>query len=271
MHKKRVIPVLLLKNGVIVRSELFKYHQIIGDPTTQVKRYNNWQVDELIYIDISLQDHYDVRRNDAKIATSEKTEILGIIQEISKRCFMPLTFGGRIRTLEDIRVRLTQGADKISINTVTHDDPNFVASAAERFGSQCIVVSVDALRAADGTYEVYAGGHVPTGKDPVSWAQEVERCGAGEILLNSIDRDGTAKGYDIELIRAVAESVQIPVIALGGVGHWKHMADCLAQTDVSAVAAANKFHFSEMSYLQAKQYLQKTCSDIRKPVYDQGK
>ena len=266
MYKKRVIPVLLLKNGLIVRSELFKHHQIIGDPTTQLKRYNKWQVDELIYIDISQDDDYDVRRSDAKISTSGKVQILDIIQEVSKSCFMPLTFGGRIRTLEDIRARLGHGADKVSINTITHDDPNFVTRASTKFGSQCIVVSIDVKRHRSGECEVFKGGHIPTRKNPVIWAQEVERHGAGEILLNSIDRDGTAKGYDVELIEDVSESVNIPVIAMGGVGHWKHMACCLSKTRASAVAAANKFHFTEMSYHRAKEYLEKGGFEIRNPI-----
>jgi len=266
MYKKRIIPVLLLKNGLIVRSELFTYHQIIGDPTTQLRRYNQWQVDELIYIDISREGDYDVRRSDAHIATSGKGHILDIIQEISRNCFMPLTFGGRIRSLDDIRLRLEHGADKVSINTVAHDEPSFIRSASAIFGSQCIVVSIDVKRDEHGRCEVYQGGHHATGKDPVAWAREVEELGAGEILLNSIDRDGTAKGYDIRLVQAVSDAVQIPVIAMGGVGHWMHMKKCLQETQASAVAAANKFHFTEMSYRQAKDYLLKADIQVRRPL-----
>jgi len=266
MYKKRIIPVLLLKSGLIVRSEIFKYHQIIGDPTTQLRRYNKWQVDELIYIDISQDSDYDVRRSDASIATAGKMSLLDIIEEIAKSCFMPLTFGGRIRTLEDVRARLERGADKVCINTMAHDSPAFVSEASRRFGSQCIVVSIDVLRHASGEHEVFRGGREGTGKSPVAWALEVERLGAGEILLNSIDRDGTAKGYDIELVRDVAASVRVPVIALGGVGHWRHMQACLTSTRASAVAAANKFHFTEMSYRQAKDYLLKSGAEARRPI-----
>jgi imidazole glycerol-phosphate synthase subunit HisF len=266
MLKRRVIPVLLLKNGLIVRSELFRHHQIIGDPTTQLRRYNQWQVDELVYLDISREGDYDVRRSDAQIATSGDVTFLDIIEEISRHSFMPLTVGGRIRTRQDIRARLERGADKVTLNTIAHDDPEFITAATTRFGSQCIVASIDVRRDEDGHCEVYRGGHQPTGKDPVAWAREVERRGAGEILLNSIDRDGTGRGYDIDLISAVCDAVRIPVIALGGVGDWSHMRTCLNDTRVAAVAAANKFHFTEMSYRQAKHILMKSELPVRRPI-----
>lgn len=266
MLKTRVIPVLLLKNGLIVRSESFKYHQIIGDPTTQLRRYDSWQVDELIYLDISQVDAYDVRRSDAKIATSGKTNVLDIISEIAKVCFVPLTFGGRIRSLQDIRDRLDRGADKVTLNTLAHNEPNLVSRASNMFGSQCIVISIDAYRLEDGTYEVYRGGRRATGVDPVAWAKEMERQGAGEILLNSMNRDGVACGYDLSLVKNVSDAVSVPVIALGGVGHWKHMAACLQETRVAAVAAANKFHFTEMSYRQAKDFLLANDCVIRSPT-----
>jgi cyclase len=265
MLKSRVIPVLLLKNGLIIRSEIFKYHQIIGDPTTQLERYNKWNVDELIYIDISTDDNYDVRRSDAKISTSESKNILDIISEISRVCFVPLTFGGRIRTMDDIRKRLQRGADKITLNTAAIENPEFITESANAFGSQCIVVSIDVKSREDGSYEVFKGGREVTGLDPTEWAVKVAELGAGEILLNSIDRDGTAKGYDLELINSVAEKVDIPVIAMGGVGHWMHMRKCLESTNCAAVAAANIFNFTEMSYIQSKKYLLKHNQNVRKP------
>jgi len=270
MLKRRICTVLLIKNGLIVRSELFKHHQVIGDPTTQLQRYDRWQVDELIYLDISRTDKLDVRRNDAQISTSGMIDILDIIREISKNCFVPLTIGGRIRTLGDIRARLELGADKISINTVSHDDPSFISKAAERFGSQCIMVSVD-VRSNLGYREVVTGGTIATGRDPITWVQEVESRGAGEILLNSVDRDGTGKGCDLSLIEEVCNSVDIPVIAMGGVGEWSHMRECLERTNVSAVAAANKFHFTEMSYLQAKRELLKSTIPIRRPYKNESR
>ena len=171
MFKKRVIPVLLLKNGLIIRSERFKYHQVIGDPVTQLCRYNKWHVDELIYLDISSDASYDVRRNDAKIMTSGKSNILDIITEISKVCFVPLTFGGRIRTTEDIRLRLGCGADKITLNTAAIERPEFITESANSFGSQSIVISIDVKISESGSYQVYKGGREPTGLEPVEWAK----------------------------------------------------------------------------------------------------
>lgn len=265
MYKKRVIPVLLLKHGLIVRSESFFHHQLIGDPVTQLKRYDQWQVDELIYLDISEMDEYDVGRNDASIATWGKKDIRAIVSEIARHSFMPLTFGGRIRTLQDVRERLESGADKVTLNTQAVDTPEIVTEASGRFGSQCIVVSID-VKSTEAGWEVYKGGRTPTGMDPVVWAMEMEKRGAGEILLNSMDRDGVGTGYDLGLLDAVVSSLSIPVIALGGVGHWSHMVQALQKTNVSAVAAANKFHFTEMSYAQAKKYLLKHELSIRIPL-----
>ena len=264
MLKTRLIPVLLLKNGLIVRSEGFTYHQIIGDATTQLERYNSWGVDELIYLDISREEVYDVRREDAKIKTQGRATILEIITVVSKSCFMPLTFGGRIRTLEDIRGRLERGADKVTLNTGAVEDPGFITEAANTFGNQCIVVSIDVKRAPDGRDKVFThGGRRETDHDPVAWARAAEARGAGEILLNSIDRDGTATGYDLELIQRVADAVQIPVIACGGVGQPSHFAEGAFTGRASALAAANIFHFTELSYKRAKRHLAKAGLDVR--------
>src|SRR3989338_6606280 len=220
--KVRLIPCLLLKNGLIVRSEKFTYHQFIGDPVTQLSRYNQWLADEVIYLDISRDDVYEVRREDTRIATQNKRTLPEIIREVSKVSFMPLTFGGGIRQLEDIQVRLSHGADKVAINTKAVENPEFITQSAKTFGSQCIVIAIDVKKKESGEYEAYTHwGTRTTGRYPVAWAKEAESRGAGEIFLNSIDRDGTADGYDIDLIRQVSDATQIPVIACGGVGSFQ--------------------------------------------------
>lgn len=264
--KTRLIPCLLLKNGLIVRSEKFKYHQFIGDPITQLGRYNQWLADEVIYLDISRTEGYDARRQDTKIATQDKHTIEEIIRVISKTSFMPLTFGGRIRTIDDIRLRLQCGADKVTINTQALETPEFIAEAARTFGRQCIVVSIDVKEHEDGRYEVYAQwGTRPTGRDPVTWAKDAEKLGAGEIFLNSVDRDGTAVGYDLELIRTVSESTSIPVIACGGVGKFQDFVDGIRIGKASAAAAANIFHFTELSYKNAKKHMHAAGIEVRMP------
>ena len=238
---------------MIVRSQLFKVHQVIGNPMSTVERFSNWNVDELILLDISAEDFHDLRRDDLQ-QRYQGTRALDVLREVAKVCFMPLTFGGRVRNLEDFSVRLAAGADKVAVNTAALDDPNFVAAASRRFGAQCVVMSIDVKRHADGRYEVYAAdGKRATGRNPVEWAREVEQLGAGEIFLNSIDRDGSALGYDLELIRAVAQAVGIPVIACGGVGRYEDFSAGVLEGGASAVAAANIFHFFELSYPFAKQ------------------
>jgi imidazoleglycerol phosphate synthase cyclase subunit len=252
MTRPRLIPVLLLKQGVIVRSQLFRVHQVIGNPMSTVERLSHWNVDELILLDISTEDVHDLRRDDIQ-QRYQGTSALDVLREVAKVCFMPLAFGGRVRTLEDISLRLAAGADKVVINTASLDNPGFVAAASKRFGAQCVVVSIDAQLRSDGRYEVYAeSGRRPTGRDPADWAQEVERLGAGEIFLNSIDRDGSAQGYDLQLVRHVTGAVRIPVIACGGVGKYADFAPGVLEGGAAAVAAANIFHFFELSYPFAK-------------------
>lgn len=267
MNRPRLIPCLLLKHGVIVRSQLFKVHQVIGNPMSTVERFSHWNVDELVILDISQgEGDHDLRRDDLQQRYSGNTAI-DVLREVAKVCFMPLTFGGGIRTLEHISERLAAGADKVAINTAAIDDPGFISRAAERFGSQCIVISIDAIRHPSGTYEVMAaGGQRATGLDPVAWARQAEACGAGEIFLNSIDRDGSGQGYDLELVSAVAKAVSIPVIACGGVGHYDHFAPGLVEGGGSAVSAANIFHFFELSYPRAKQ----ACIDAGVPMRPVG-
>lgn len=251
--RPRLIPVLLLKHGIIVRSQLFKVHQVIGNPMSTVERLSNWNADELIVLDISTGDGlYDLRREDIHQAYDGNTP-LSVLEAIARSCFMPLTFGGRIRSLKDIEVRLKTGADKVSLNTAAFTTPELIEQAARRFGSQCIVASIDA-RAQTNGWEAYVdGGRRPTGRDPAVWARELESRGAGEIFLNSIDRDGSAAGYDIPLVRHVTQAVRIPVIACGGVGRYEHIAPAILEGHAAAAAVANMFHFFELSYPHAKQ------------------
>jgi imidazole glycerol-phosphate synthase subunit HisF len=259
--KNRLIPVLLLQNGLLVRSELFNIHQAIGNPIYEVQRFNHWNVDELIYLDITEGEHYDLRRDDHKL--KGLNEPLDILDAVSKTCFMPLTWGGRIRSVEDMLERFNRGADKITINSGAVRTPNLISEAAKVFGSQAIVVSIDVWRSSDGTSEVFIdGGRTPTGKQPEDWAREAEGRGAGEILLQSIDRDGTGRGYDLELINAVSSVTKIPVIACSGVGRYEHYADGI-RAGASAVAAANIWHFKELSDRGGKRALAKAGINIR--------
>jgi cyclase len=187
------------------------------------------------------------------------------VEEFSCESFVPLTVGGGIRDVEQIRQLLRVGADKVSLGSAPYDDPSLVRRASDRFGSQCIVLSIDARRREDGSYEcVSHSGTRPTGRDPVAWAEEMERAGAGEILLTSIERDGTMKGYDVELIRRVAAAVSIPVIASGGAGSFEHMHEALVEGHASAVAAASIYHFTQQTPLEAKRYLQQKGIPVRR-------
>ena len=260
MLKKRLIPVLFLKNGLIVRSEGFAYHQNIGNPIAEAKRYSDWNVDELIYVDISRESYYDLRRDD--LAVQGQADILSIVEEVSKVCFMPLTFGGGIRNLDDTRNRLHRGADKVTINSIAVDDPDFIKRSSNEFGSQCIIVSID-YKYIDGKPRVFKGGLIETALDPIDFALDAEKRGAGEVFLNSIDRDGHAEGYDIEMIGKISSSLSIPVIGCGGAGSFYDFVDLAEETEVSAIAAGNIFHFTELSYPRAKQTLLKNGVEVR--------
>ena len=280
--RPRLIPVILLKNGQVVRSQLFHIHQVIGNPVNTVQRLSNWNVDELILLDISETDYHDLRREDLHVRYKD-TDSLSLLRQISDVCFMPLAFGGRIASIDDMEQRLALGADKCVLNTHAFRDPSLVAVGARRFGSQCIVVSIDAKRHPDGRHEVFVqGGEEATGADPTEWAKRAEEEGAGEILINSIDRDGSGWGYDLELVRQVVDAVSIPVIACGGVGRYEDFTDGIKRGGANAVAAANIFHFFELSYPLAK----RACTEFgipmraagvssrwfpREPVYDQDK
>lgn len=264
MKKNRVIPVLLLRNGFLVQSKQFKRYQNLGNPITAVKRLSEWGSDELVYLDISRDDSHDMRRDD--LGHPNRNSIFEIIEDVSRNAFMPITVGGRIRSLQDIEKRLALGADKIAINTMALDHPEFVEQAAREFGAQCIVVSIDARLEADGVHSVMRDGNRDsTGLSAADWARRVEQLGAGEILLNSIDRDGMKNGYDIAMLDQVSGAVRIPVIACGGVGEWDHFAEALRQTRVDAVAAANIFHYSDQSVYLAKKHLFAQGLNVRSP------
>ena len=263
MLRNRLIPVLFLKNGFLVRSELFSLHKFIGNPIAQAERYNEWDVDELIYIDITREGDYGYKRKDIGCIDNENINTIeDIIFAVSKKCFMPFTFGGGIRSMEDARKRFELGADKITINKQAIEKKNFITELANEFGSQAIVVSIDAKNN-NGELRVFKSyGQIETDFKPHEWAKECQEKGAGEILINSIDRDGTANGYDRDLISSVVNSTTIPVIACGGVGSYSDFSvaiDCGA----SAAAAGNIFHFKELSYPIAKRQLKKKGLNFR--------
>ena len=261
MLRHRLIPVLLLKEGLLVRSEGFRWHQIIGNALNEVQRFNEWNVDELIYLDISRGDGYDMRRSDHKVQTA--SDPLEILSAVARRCFMPLTWGGRIRSVEDMRVRFQRGADKITVNSGALADPTLIAEGARMFGSQAIVVSIDVKRDSEGQPLVVThGGTVETQINALDWAQEAERLGAGEILVQSIQRDGSGTGYDLDLISGLSQVTSIPVIACSGVGRYEHYVEGI-QAGASAVAAANIWHFKELSDLGGKKVLSQAGIPVR--------
>lgn len=250
MLAKRIIPCLDVKDGRVVKGTRFVNLKDAGDPVENAKAYDEQGADEIAFLDIT--------------ASHEKREILiDIVHRTAEEIFIPFTVGGGVRTLEDIRKLLKAGADKVSVNTAAVKDPSFVKRASMRFGSQCIVVAIDAKRKGHG-WEVYThGGRVPTGIDAVAWAREVTALGAGEILLTSMDRDGTKDGYDIELTRTISESVDIPVIASGGVGTLEHLYEGLAFGKASAILAASIFHYREYTIEQVKSYLREKGIVVR--------
>ena len=242
MLAKRIIPCLDVKDGRVVKGVNFVQLRDAGDPVEHARAYDAAGADELVFLDIT--------------ASYEKRDILlDIVRAVADQVFIPFAVGGGVRTVEDFRGILLAGADKVAVNTAAVDNPSVITEAAEKFGSQCVVVAIDARRNGK-SWEVFThGGRTPTGKDAVEWAREAEARGAGEILLTSMDRDGTKDGYDIELTRAIADAVPIPVIASGGAGRLEHFAEAIIDGHASAVLAASLFHFGELSVAQVKDYL----------------
>ena len=264
MKKHRVIPVLLLKNGWLVQSRSFNQYNNIGNPVTSVKRLSQWASDELIFLDITRTGKYDTRRDDQ--GYENRSDFLEIIRDVSKSTFMPLTVGGRIRSSNEIEERLQSGADKVALNTSLSENPDLIKQSVKEFGAQCIVASIDAKRGTKGKYCVLThGGTHDTKREVAEYCKYVETLGVGEILINSIDRDGEGSGYDIPLLKAVDDSVSIPVIACGGVGEWKHFQEAFENTNVDAVAAANIFHHTDQSIFYAKKHLIKNGINVRPP------
>lgn len=251
MLKKRLISCLIARDGAIVQSIQFKRFLPVGSVRITVEFMKNWDIDEIVILDTN--------------ATRQgRGPDLAMIEDVSRRCFVPITYGGGIRTVDDIRSVIRAGADKISVNAQALGAPEFITAGARMFGSQCIVVSIDAKETAPGRHEVFAdGGKRATGLEVVEWAREAERRGAGEILLTSIERDGSKQGYDLPLVRKVSESVGIPVIACGGVGRMEHFVEGVAQGKAAAVAAGNIFHYIEHSTIVAKAYLKNAGVGIR--------
>ena len=252
MLAKRIIPCLDVADGRVVKGIKFVSLSDAGDPVAQAKRYDAEGADELTFLDIT--------------ASSEKRDIVvGLVRRVADEVFIPFTVGGGLRSVEDIRAVLRAGADKVSLNTAAVENPSLVAEAAQTFGSQCIVVAIDARRAeSNRMWRVYThGGRRDTERSAIEWAKEVEDLGAGEILLTSMDRDGTRDGYDIELTRAVSTAVRIPVIASGGCGKLEHFYDAFERGGASAALAASLFHYGELSIGETKTYLKSRGVTLR--------
>lgn len=251
MLAKRIIPCLDVTGGRVVKGTNFVDLRDAGDPVEIARRYDEQGADELTFLDIT--------------ATSDERDlILKVIEDVAAQVFIPLTVGGGVRKAEDVRRLLNAGADKVSINSAGVNNPDLIAETSSIYGSQAIVVAIDAKRRGDGTWEVYTrGGRTPTGIDAVEWAKKVEKLGAGEILLTSMDGDGTKAGFDLELTRAVSDSVSSPVIASGGVGNLQHLVDGIVVGHADAVLAASIFHFGEYTIEEAKRYMQDRGIPVR--------
>lgn len=243
MLTKRIIPCLDVHNGRVVKGVKFVDIRDAGDPVELAAAYSDAGADELVFLDIT--------------ASHEARDIMiDVARRTAEQVFMPFTVGGGIRTLEDIRNMLNAGADKVSLNTAAINDPNLIVESSRRYGSQCIVIAIDAKRVGSDRWEAYInGGRIPTGMDAVEWAVRVEELGAGEILLTSMDADGTKDGYDVELTKAITGRINIPVIASGGAGTLEHFAKVIIEADADAVLAASLFHFGELAIVDVKKYL----------------
>ena len=251
MLSTRIIPCLDVHAGRVVKGVRFIDLIDAGDPVEQAKAYEKQGADELVFLDITASNE-------------ERKIMLDVVERTASECFMPLTVGGGLRNLEDIRTMLNAGADKVSLNTAAVLNPHLISYASDKFGNQCIVVAVDAKKTSDNQWRVFThGGRNDTGKDLIDWVKEVERRGAGEILLTSMDADGTKDGYDLALNRQVSESVGIPIIASGGAGNLDHLADAVTKGKANAVLAASIFHFGTYSIAEAKEYLKSLNIPVR--------
>ena len=252
MHTKRIIPCLDVTGGRVVKGINFVNLRDAGDPVEVAKAYDKAGADELVFLDITA-------------SSDARNIVIDMVRRVAETVFIPFTVGGGIRTVEDFRVILREGADKISINSSAINTPELISNAADKFGSQCVVVAIDAKRRADGSgWNVYKnGGRIDVGLDAVEWAMKAEQMGAGEILLTSMDCDGTKSGYDIELTKTISENVSIPVIASGGAGTKEHFYEALTKGKADAALAASLFHYKELEILDLKQYLQGLNVSVR--------
>ena len=252
MFTKRIIPCLDVHNGRVVKGDNFVDLIDAGDPVEIAKAYDAAGADEIVFLDITA-------------SSDERETVVDMVRKVAANVFIPFTVGGGIRTVEDFKVLLREGADKISINSSAINRPELIREAAEKFGSQCVVVAIDAKKRADGTgWNIYKnGGRVDVGIDAVEWAKKVDALGAGEILLTSMDGDGTKAGYDLELTRAIAEAVSIPVIASGGAGTLEHFYEALTEGKADAALAASLFHFKELEIKEVNQYLREKGVSVR--------
>ena len=256
MLAKRVIPCLDVTDGRVVKGTKFLNLRDAGDPVEYAKMYDAQGADELVFLDITA-------------SSDGRATMVSVVERTAEQCFMPLTVGGGIRSVEDFRIMLRAGADKVSVNTSALQRPSLISEGAEAFGSQCVVVAVDAKRDGPGKWRVYThGGRKPTERDAIEWVREAERLGAGEILLTSMDADGTCGGYDLGLTKAVSEAVQIPVIASGGAGELEHLADVLESGKADAVLAASIFHFGKHTVAEAKSHLSSRGLPVRRRFGD---
>lgn len=261
MLRRRLIPCLFLQNGLIVRSEGFKQFKQLGNPLAQLERLNEWNADELIYVDITREGGYDLKRDDLSVRS--RGDVVSILRDISTRSFMPLSFGGRIRAIKTVDAFIANGADKVVINTGAVLEPALITKVAHTYGSQAMVLAVDVRKEGDRYVPYIENGRTRTDLVFEDWLREGVRRGAGEIFVNSIDRDGTASGYDLELIRLACRTVDVPVIACGGAGSFEDFVEAMAETEVSAVAAGNIFNFTENAYREAKRVLRDAGMAVR--------
>ena len=251
MLAKRIIPCLDVSAGRVVKGVNFVELRDAGDPVEIARRYDEQGADELTFLDITA-------------SSDQRDIILHVVEQVAEQVFIPLTVGGGVRAVADVRRLLNAGADKVSMNTAAVENPQLINDASAKVGSQCIVVAIDAKQTAPGRWEVFThGGRKNTGRDAIEWARQIQALGAGEILLTSMDRDGTKNGFDLQLTRAISEAVDIPVIASGGVGNLQHLADGVLQGKADAVLAASIFHYGEYTVRQAKEYMRTQGIEVR--------
>ncbi|MCH7519063.1 MAG: imidazole glycerol phosphate synthase subunit HisF [Candidatus Dadabacteria bacterium] len=251
MLSKRIIPCLDVKNGRVVKGINFVNLRDAGDPVEIAKKYSDEGADEICFLDITASNE-------------ERETMIDVVERTAAQVFVPLTVGGGVRTLNDVRQILLAGADKVSINTAAVKNPDFVKEAADKFGSQCIVIAIDARSVGDSKWEVFThGGRNPTGIDAVEWAQKMEDYGAGEILLTSMDKDGTKSGYDLPLTKTISRNLRIPIIASGGAGNLEHLSDGVKLGEADAVLVASIFHYGEYTIKEAKEFLSANGISVR--------